>query len=85
MYGQGLPNDQQMYNYVQMLSNTSKLSLSSSSSTEALNNVTGYSVPNQSQVSSLDRLKKDPSKVSVLFIVDACYLLSLKKYTQIVL
>ncbi|KAJ9595896.1 hypothetical protein L9F63_012915, partial [Diploptera punctata] len=62
MYGQGLPNDQQMYNYVQMLSNTSKLSLSSSSSTEALNNVTGYPVPNQGQVSSLDRLKKDTNK-----------------------
>ncbi|XP_069679107.1 uncharacterized protein [Periplaneta americana] len=67
MYGQGLPNDQQMYNYVQMLSNTSKLSLSSSSSSEALNNVSGYSVPSQSQVSPLDRINpalpnKDSSK-----------------------
>ncbi|XP_021934301.1 uncharacterized protein LOC110836898 isoform X3 [Zootermopsis nevadensis] len=67
LYGQGLPNDQQMYNYVQMLSTTSKLSLSSSSSSEALNNVSGYSAPNQSQVSALDRInpvlpKKDSNK-----------------------
>jgi hypothetical protein len=69
LYGQGLPNDQQMYNYVQMLSNTNKLTLSSSSSSEALNNVTGYSAPNQPQVSSLDRInpvlpKRESSKVS---------------------
>jgi hypothetical protein len=67
MCGQGLLNDLQMYNYVQTLSNTSKLSLNSSSSSEALKNVTGYPVPNQPQVSSLDRinpvlLKKESSK-----------------------
>lgn len=71
MCGQGLPNDLQMYNYVQMLSNTSKLSLNSSSSSEALKNVTGYPVPNQSQVSSLDRInpvlpKNESSKVSCI-------------------
>lgn len=71
MCGQGLPNDLQMYNYVQMLSNTNKLSLNSSSSSEALKNVTGYPVPNQSQISSLDRInpvlpKKDSSKVSYI-------------------
>jgi len=71
MCGQGLPNDLQMYNYVQMLSNTNKLSLNSSSSSEALKNVTGYHIPNQSQVSSLDRInpvlpKKESSKVSCI-------------------
>jgi len=71
MCGQGLLNDLQMYNYVQTLSNTSKLSLNSSSSSEALKNVTGYPVPNQPQVSSLDRinpvlLKKESSKVSCI-------------------
>ena len=69
--GQGLPNDLQMYNYVQMLSNTSKLSLNSSSSSEALKNVMGYPAPDHSHVASLDRInpvlpKKESSKVSFM-------------------
>ncbi|XP_023712973.1 uncharacterized protein LOC111867394 isoform X2 [Cryptotermes secundus] len=67
MYGQGLPNDIQMYNYVQMLNYTAKLNLNSGSGSEALNSVTGYSAPNRPQVSPLDRInpvlpKKDSSK-----------------------
>lgn len=74
MYGQGLPNDIQMYNYVQMLNYTAKLNLNSGLSSEALNSVTGYSAPNRPQVSSLDRInpvlsKKDSSKVSCVKII----------------
>lgn len=71
MCGQVLPNDLQMYNYVQMLSNTSKLSLNSSSNSEALKNVTSYPASNHSHISSLDRInpvlpKKESSKVSCM-------------------
>jgi hypothetical protein len=74
MYGQGLPNDIQMYNYIQMLNYTAKMNLSSGSSSEALNNVTGYSAPNRPQASSLDRInpvlpKKCSSKVSCVKII----------------
>jgi hypothetical protein len=69
MYGQGLPNDVQMYNYIQMLNYTAKMDMNPGSSSEALNNVTGYSAPTRPQVSSVDRInpvlpKKGSNKVS---------------------
>jgi hypothetical protein len=74
MYGQGLPNDIQMYNYVQMLNYTAKMNLKSGSNPEVLNNMMGYSAPNRPQVSSVDRInpvlpKKDSSKVSCVKII----------------
>ncbi|XP_067012781.2 uncharacterized protein [Anabrus simplex] len=52
MYGQGLPNDQQMFNYVQLLNNTNKLNLGSES--DGLDAGAGYNIPPQG--TSLDAL-----------------------------
>ncbi|KAK7867119.1 hypothetical protein R5R35_005838 [Gryllus longicercus] len=50
VYGHGLPNDQQMYNYIQLLSNTSKLNLS-----DGIEGVTGFNNQNHhTNSSSLD-------------------------------